>query len=114
MGILAPILVLIVSIANIIVGRLIVGKKRRKISDTDGKNMQFLGLLTIAIIGIWCVFVFDIIATNVMKWFWLCFLIITVGFQLFLEWKFLKESKEYLVSLIVLMIGLIYILIFMF
>ncbi len=114
MGISAPILVLVVSIANLIVSKLIVGGKRRKISETDGKIINILGLIIIATMGICSAFFIDIFDNNVMKWFWLCLLILIVGFQSFLEWKFLKESKDYIVSLIVLLIGIIYIFIFMF
>lgn len=110
MGISVPILALIVSIANIIVGKIIVGKKRRKISETEGKNIEIWGLILIGIIGLCCIyFVLDI-----MKLFWLCFLILIYGFHTFMEWKFLKDSKDYVVSLIVLIIGVIYILIVMF
>ncbi|SFL98784.1 protein of unknown function [Gracilibacillus orientalis] len=115
MGISTPFLALVVSIAYIIVSKLIVGKNKKKISETAGENIQIWGLLIIGIIGICSVFFFlDIFNNNVMKWFWLFFLILTLGFQSFLEWKFLKDSKEYVVSLIVLMLGLIYILIFIF
>ena len=115
MGITAGFLVLVVSIANAILSKLILGNIRRKVSETEGKYIQRWGLVVIAIIGFSSIFfVFDILDTNVMKWFWLFFLILTVGFHSFIEWKFLRESKEYMVSLIVLMIGVIYILIFMF
>ena len=114
-GISTGILVLIVSIANAIVGKLILGSNRRKVSETEGKYIQIWGLVVIAILGICSIFFFvDILDANVLKWFWLFFLILTVGFHSFLEWKFLRESKEYVVSLIVLMIGIIYILLFMF
>ena len=109
-----PILALVVGIANIIVGKLIVGEKRRKISESDGKNIKIIGMVIIAILGFSCLFMLDIFDPHVMKWFWLLFLILTVGFQAFLDWMFLKESKEYIVSLIVLTIGLIYIFIFIF
>ncbi|ALX49732.1 MULTISPECIES: DUF4181 domain-containing protein [Lentibacillus] len=115
MGITTPILALVVSIAYIIVGKIIVGNKKRKISDKFGKNIQIVGLVIFGVIGISCIlFVLDISNNDVMKWFWLFFLTITLGFQSFLEWKFLRETREYMVSLVVLMIGLIYILIFIF
>lgn len=114
MGISAPILVLVVSLANLIVGRLIVGEKRRKVSETYGKVIQMWGLAVIVVVGLGSMFVLDIFDPEIMKWFWLGFLILTVGFQAFLDWKFLKETKEYVVSLIVLLIGLIYIFIFIF
>lgn len=113
-GISTPILVFVISIANLIVGRLIVGGKRRKVSETDGEIIQVWGLAVIAVIGLGSMFVLDISDPQIMKWFWLGFVTLTVGIQAFLDWKFLKETKEYVVSLIVLLIGLIYIYIFMF
>lgn len=113
MGISVPFLVIIICLANFIVGRLIVGKERRKIYETDGKYIHIAGLIMIGIVGIWILY--DLLDNaQVMKWFWLLFLTLTVGFQSLMEWKFLKGSKEYIVSLIVLLIGLIYILVFMF
>lgn len=106
-----PILALVISIAYIIVSKLIVGKRKRKVSETTGENIQICGFAIIGVIGICSIlFVLDFFDNNVMKWFWLFFIIVTLGFQSFMEWKFLKESKEYVVSLIVLMIGIIYIL----
>lgn len=115
MGMTAGFLVLIVSIANAILSKLILGNNRRKVSETEGKYIQIGGLIVIAIIGLCSIFfIFDILEANTMRWFWLFFLILAVGFHAIMEWTFLRESKEYVVSLMVLMIGLIYIFMFMF
>lgn len=114
MGLSVPFLALIVGIANLIVGKLIIRGERRKISETEGKYIQIWGLSIIAIIGLGSLFILDIFDPHMMKWFWLGFLILAIGFQAFLDWKFLKDSKEYVVSLIILVIGLIYIFMAMF
>lgn len=114
MGLSVPILVLVVSITNMIAGKLILGEDRKKIYETSGKYIYLWGTIILLTIGFGCLFFLDISDLNVMKWLWLCFSILTVGFYTFLEWMFLKESKEYIVSLIVLTVGLIYTLIFIF
>lgn len=115
MHISVPILALVVSIAYIIVSQFILGRQKRKVYETDGGTIQIGGLSIIGMIAVCAIlFILDISNNNVMKWFWLFFLILTLGFQSSLEWKFLKESKEYVVSLTVLMIGIIYIFVFIF
>ena len=114
MGISAPILVLVVSITHYIVGKIIIGKNRKKLSDTNGFIFQISG----AIILLFVIFIsysfLDIMNPDVMKWFWLCILIIILGFNAFLEWKYLNGTKEYIVTLIALAVGLIFVLIVMF
>ncbi|MGU3472320.1 DUF4181 domain-containing protein [Paenibacillus sp. D51F] len=39
------------------------------------------------------------------KWLWMAFLFFGQGFQTFIDWKYQKPSKEYLISLIVLVLG---------
>ncbi|MFY0743101.1 hypothetical protein AB1K09_11260 [Solibacillus silvestris] len=108
------ILALILSLINITVGRLIVGKERGKVSETSGKNIQRVGFVTLLIIAFSCFYFIDIMDESVMKWFWLYFYTITLGFHLFLDWVFLKETNEYKVSLILLIFGVTYILVFIF
>ncbi|MER2030131.1 MAG: DUF4181 domain-containing protein [Solibacillus sp.] len=108
------ILALILSILNLIIGRLIVGKERGKVSETNGKIIQIIGFVTILIIAFSCFFFIDIMDDNAMKWFWFYFYTITLGFHFYLDWVYLRDTKEYLVSLILLIIGVSYILFFVF
>lgn len=41
------------------------------------------------------------------KWYWIIYLILLLGFQSILEWKFLKNSKQYITTLIFLIFGVI-------
>lgn len=86
-----------------------------KISDTNGKNINrwVQGLLFVISL---CVFFFVLDTTNInsLKWFWLILFIVAMGQHAFIEWRYLKGSKEYIISLIKLAVGLIYILIFIF
>ena len=116
MATLAAILVLIVNLTYYVGSYLIVGEKKKNIFKTDGKYTYVFGLIVIATIGFGSISFLniDILDNNDMKWFWLGFLILITGFNSFVEWKFLKDSKEYLVSLIAMIVGTIYILLFMF
>ncbi|ASK63904.1 hypothetical protein CFK37_17950 [Virgibacillus phasianinus] len=114
MGIPASILVVFILVANFLLNKLFLGRKKKEISETLGKNVHRWGMVIIGVISIYFLFSLDIFNENVMKWFWLSFIIIAQSFQSFMEWKFLKGSKQYVVSLIVLMLGLIYFFIFMF
>lgn len=86
-----------------------------KISDTNGKNINrwVQGLLFVISL---CIFFFILDTTNInsLKWFWLIVFIVAMGQHAFIEWRYLKGSKEYVISLIKLAVGLIYILIFIF
>ncbi|WP_182201692.1 DUF4181 domain-containing protein [Paraliobacillus salinarum] len=114
MSIEIPLLPIFVSLSNLILSMLFVGKNKRKVSETAGKSIQLWGLITIGLIGISLIFVLDIQNNNVMRWFWLIFIIIVLSFQSFLEWKFTKETNRYIVSLSVLILSLFYIFIFIF
>ncbi|WP_431308893.1 DUF4181 domain-containing protein [Halalkalibacter flavus] len=41
-----------------------------------------------------------------MKWYWIIFLSLLFGFKSVLERKYLKNSKQYIVTLIILMLGI--------
>lgn len=115
MGISTPILAVFIGIAYILLNKLILGRNKRKVSKTVGKKIYIWGMVIIGLIGIGSIlFVLDVLNNNVMKWFWVFFIILLLGFQSIMEWKFLKGSKEYLVSIIVLILGLIYIYTFIF
>lgn len=59
-------------------------------------------------------FVLDTTDYNMIKWFWFIWLFITVGFDVFMEWRYLKGSKAYLVSSILLVVSVAYFAIFIF
>ena len=114
MNLSVAVLPLVLSIVNFVIGRLIVGKERGKVSETSGKNIQKIGLVTILIIAFSCFYSIDIMDDSVMKWFWFIFYTITLGFHLYLNWVYLRDTNEYFVSLILLIFGVFYILFFVF
>jgi hypothetical protein len=77
------------------------GVEKKKISETSGKNIDRWGRGIILFIFL-CTLPFAVEDRNVIKWYWICFLIVSMGFQLFMEWKYLKNSKEYVITVITL------------
>ena len=39
-----------------------------------------------------------------IKWYWIVYVIILFGFQSILEWKYLKSSKQYITTLVFLIL----------
>jgi hypothetical protein len=70
------------------------GKDNRKISDTDGRMLDHRG--KVSSFSRICEYQMG------MHIYWLSFITLIFGFQSFMEWKFLKGSKEYLKILIFL------------
>ena len=81
------------------------GVKRREISETPGKIVQRWGRTIIVVI-----FIFSYLSPTtqesdvLLKWNWFVLIVILKGFQVILEWKYLKESKQYISTLISLIL----------
>lgn len=85
----------------------LLGVKKEKISETPGKRIDLWGRGIILIISL-CTLPFVINKDiSITKWFWIFYFIILFGFQAILEWKFLKHSKQYITSLIFLLLCII-------
>lgn len=86
-----------------------------KISETEGNviNWWVKGAIVIISIVIY-VFVLDTTNYSTLKWFWFILFFLVLGFDAFMEWRYLKDSKAYLVSSILLVVGVIYFFIFIF
>ena len=90
-----------------VAGSLIVRGKRKNVFEIETnskyKYVYVIGIIAIVVIGFGSIpfIIRDILDENVfMKWFLLGSFIFATGFYSFVEWKFLKDSKEYIVSLI--------------
>ena len=78
------------------------GVKRKSISETPGKRIDRWGRAIIIFI-----FVVSSITKGssvILEWQFVLFFIALMGFQVILEWKYLKKSKQYISSLISSMI----------
>ena len=83
------------------------GIEKKKISETPGRKIDRWGRGIILVIFL-CTLPFVITQdTNVIKWYWIVNLILVLGFQSILEWRYLKDSKQYVTTLIFLMLSVI-------
>ncbi len=86
----------------------LIGVEKKKISETSAKSINRWGrgiILVISLSTLPFVMTMDI---NIIKWYWIAYFVILFGFQSFLEWKYLKESKQYITTLIFLIAGVIF------
>ncbi|KIL73877.1 hypothetical protein SD78_2935 [Bacillus badius] len=44
---------------------------------------------------------------NSIEWYWIIYFVLLFGFQAILEWRYLKNSKQYVTTLIFLTLGVI-------
>ncbi|MGZ9585849.1 DUF4181 domain-containing protein [Paenibacillus marinisediminis] len=100
---------IILALSDLILRKWIAGTKKVELPD-EGKKVEKWGKIILATIGIITVIIFldlDILDADAMKWFWMVVIITAFGFQSFIDWKYLKGSKLYIVSLINLILGVI-------
>ncbi|MGO4693046.1 DUF4181 domain-containing protein [Paenibacillus sp. 2TAB26] len=89
--------------ASLFLRKWIVGTAKKETSD-KGKRVSMWGMTIAALIAT-AIIIFIDLEGNALKWFCMLFIFIVAGFQSFVDWKFLKGSKEYIVTLLVLVIG---------
>lgn len=102
------ILLVFVLLLEKILNRLL-GVEKKRISETPGKNVDRRGRGIILILFL-CTIPFYAMAEDIsfMKWYWMLYMIILLGFQSILEWKYLKNSKQYITTLIFLILTIIF------
>lgn len=86
------------------------GVEKKKISDTPGKKIDQWGrgiTLFIFLFALW--FVVDSDSFLVKKLFWMSYLILLGGFQAVLEYIYLKNTKQYITTVIMVIVTLIFI-----
>ncbi|MDN7242205.1 DUF4181 domain-containing protein [Planococcus sp. N028] len=83
------------------------GVKKTSLSDTPAKNIDRWGRGIFLVIALG-VFYFGIGGDLVVLffWFWVVYLTALTFFQAYLQWKYIKESKEHLVTLLIYPIGI--------
>ncbi len=93
-------LILLVILAEKMIGRFL-GIKKEDVSETAGKRMDQWGRTIIMGLFLFS-FIFALSKENdaILKWNWIFFLTALMGLQTILEWKYLKDSKQYLLTLI--------------
>ncbi len=79
-----------------------------RISDTSGKNLDRWGrgiILSVFLSALW--FGIDINSDALIKYFFMSYLAITLGFQAIMEFIFIKDSKQYISTMMLLIMSLI-------
>ncbi|MFD2762374.1 DUF4181 domain-containing protein [Lentibacillus juripiscarius] len=101
-------LTICLAILNFSLSRWLFGERRKKISETDGeKHHRWIIFL--------CVFISLAIMGTVIgldnhfavMWLLVCTLIVIYGIQSFMEWKYLKGSKQFLIPLMLMAMSVI-------
>lgn len=86
------------------------GDVKVKISETPGRKIDFWGRVIISVSTIiMLIFVFSLEGIEPIKWFFAVYFLLLYGFQAFMEWKYLKDSKEYIATLAALAVALIFV-----
>ena len=85
----------------------LLGVKKKKISETSGKKADRWGRGIILVIFLCTLPIVISKDINLMKWYWILYFVLLLGLQSILEWKFLKNSKQYVTTLIFLMLSII-------
>jgi hypothetical protein len=98
-------LIILVFLLEKVINKLL-GVKRKKISETSGRNIDQWRRGIIVIIAL-CTLPFVVWNSISIKWFWIPYLILLLGSESFMEWKYIKDSKQYITTLIFLVLGLI-------
>ncbi len=83
----------------------LLGVKEKKISETPAKNIDRWrkGIVFVT------VFITFPVAIDVIdfKWYMIFILILSMGSESIVEWKYLKPSKQYITTLIFMVIGIL-------
>ena len=73
-----------------------------KLSETEGKKIERWGRGLILVVGL-CFLPFALSGSPWrMLWFWIVYWVVFSFFQAFLQWKYAKESREYILTLVFL------------
>lgn len=104
---LVVVLVIFLIILDRQLSKWLFGEKRQKISESDGETIHKWGIGILAFVGVGVYILIDIfISENYITVYWmgLIFILIILMFSLeaFLEWKYLKDSKQYLIPLLLI------------
>ncbi|EKN68268.1 DUF4181 domain-containing protein [Schinkia azotoformans] len=105
--------VIIFILLSVLIERVIrkrLGIEKKKISETAGKNVDRWGrgIILVTFLATFSYFIDK--DDEIVKWYWISYYVILMGFQTYIQWKYLKDSKEYILSLIFLVLGIVFLL----
>ena len=105
---------IIIQLTNYAFGKVLIDGQRKNVFQTKGRTVYIFGLAILALCA------FALVARvidqnfNASGWYWLTIVVVIMGFHAVMEWLFIKDSKEYVVSLISLFVGALATFIFLF
>ncbi|MEW9108433.1 DUF4181 domain-containing protein [Cytobacillus gottheilii] len=100
--IILPLIVIILSLSHLLLRKIFFGNEKAEReygavkADLIGKPLLFLMMIIIYSL---------FIEENMIEWFFIAVVITIMGFQTFIDWKYLKGSKQYILSLAVGILG---------
>ena len=101
------IIFILVFLLEKIINKLLGIDKTKKISETSGRSVDRWGRGIILVILLCLIPFFITKEGSIMKWYFILQLISSLGFQSILEWKYLKNSKQYVSTVIILILGVV-------
>ncbi|UOQ47063.1 DUF4181 domain-containing protein [Gracilibacillus caseinilyticus] len=84
----------------------LLGIKPIKIWKNSGGNLDRLGRFIIMFIFL-CVLPFLVWNDINMKWYWITYFTVIIGFRAVLEWLYVRETKQYRTTILSLVVGII-------
>ncbi|KGP73299.1 DUF4181 domain-containing protein [Pontibacillus yanchengensis] len=85
------VLVFFISLEKLLRKRL--GIQKQKISNTPGKKVYHWGKGVIVVVFLCCLPYAITLNDLMMRWFWIGYLSILLGFEAFIQWKYIRDSK---------------------
>ncbi|MEW9111226.1 MAG: DUF4181 domain-containing protein [Cytobacillus gottheilii] len=79
------------------------GIKRKSLSETSGKKIDQWGRGILLVVYL-SVLLFVLEMDLDIKWYFICFIMISFVFEMVMEWVYLKETKQYIITLVFLVI----------
>ncbi|MBB6452580.1 hypothetical protein HNQ94_001025 [Salirhabdus euzebyi] len=105
MGVIVFLLVFIVLF--VILEKLLInlfGIEKKKLSESPGKTINRRGRNIILVIFLVALPFVNFEEYSFIKWYFILFNVLLFGFQSFMEWIYVRESKQYVTSLFFLII----------
>lgn len=105
------VILIVVTILIVLIEKIInkmLGVQKQKLSETPGKKIDQWGrgiILVIFLSTVW--FVITIDSDKITKLYWMSYLVLIFGFQAIMEFLFIKNSRQYISTTVILILGMI-------
>ncbi|WP_188456902.1 DUF4181 domain-containing protein [Virgibacillus oceani] len=106
MGIAILFIVFALNFLNIKLSKWLFKENRNKLSDTDGKKIYIFGMTILLVVSFGFMITF-IDSEKAFIWTVTCILLVFSIFQSFMEWRYIKESKQFIIPVILIAVGML-------